>query len=99
MSQGTDAQIGADGRRILGSAEPLTPEQRKARLRELAGWGVDLSLSSVQIGKTPAECLEEWQAFYEFAEAARRAVSEGRVYPHRPRRVGTETHEVSEVTP
>ncbi len=98
MSQDMDAQVGADGRRILGSAEPLTPEQRKVRLRELAEWGVDLSLSSVQIGKTPAERLEEWQEFYQLAEMGKRAMAEGRIYPHRPHETELEGQEVSEIT-
>jgi hypothetical protein len=69
--------------RILGSAEPLTPAERTARLRELAAWGVDLSLSSDQLGRSPTERLEEWLAFRAFVEAGQRAVTEGRVAPHR----------------
>jgi len=72
---------------------PLTPEQRRVRLRELADWGVDLSLSSVQIGKTPAECLKEWQEFYQLAEMGKRAIVEGRVYPHQTHQVGTVAHD------
>jgi len=72
--------------RILGSAEPLTPEQRAVRLRELAVWGVDLSLSSVQMGKSPDECLDEWLAMRAFAAAAADARAAGRVYPYQPRR-------------
>jgi hypothetical protein len=70
---------------ILGSAEPLTAEQRAERLRQLATWGVDLSLSSAQLGKSPSALLQEWLAFRSFVDAAQREVREGRVRPHRPR--------------
>lgn len=70
---------------ILGSAEPLTAAQRAERLRQLAAWGVDLSLSSAQLGKSPSVCLQEWLAFRAFVEAAQHAVGAGRVRPHRPR--------------
>jgi len=80
MSQGTDAQVGADGRRILGSAEPLTSEQREVRLRELAEWGVDLSLSSALLGKSPTERVEDWIAFHSFAEELQRAVVGARIH-------------------
>jgi len=78
--------LNVDEQRILGSAEPLTPEQRAIRLRELAAWGVDLSLSSVQMGKSPDECLDEWLAMRAFAEAAAQARATGRVYPYQPQR-------------
>ena len=35
--------------------EPLTPEQREARLRELEEWGVDLSLIRTALARTPTE--------------------------------------------
>lgn len=66
---------------IVGSAEPLTPEERRARLRELAAWGVDLSLVSAYLHRSPTECLEEWRAFRHFADEIERAVDAGRVYP------------------
>jgi hypothetical protein len=69
----------------LGSAEPLTADQRAERLRQLAAWGVDLSLSSAQLGKSPSTCLQEWLAFRSFVEAAQHAVGAGHVRPHRPR--------------
>lgn len=69
---------------ILGSAEPLTPVQREARLRELAEWGVDLSLSYAQLHKSPDERLDEWLAMYAFAQEATRARAAGRIFPRRP---------------
>ncbi len=77
-----DAQAGTNGRRILGSAEPLTPEQRRVRLRELADWGVDLSLSSALLGKSPTERVEDWIAFHSFTEELQRAVAGARTRRH-----------------
>jgi len=45
--------------RIVGSAEPLTPEQRAARLQELKAWGIDLSLVQSNLRMTPTERLLE----------------------------------------
>lgn len=39
----------------LGAVEPLTSEQREARLRELEEWGVDLSLIRTALARTPTE--------------------------------------------
>lgn len=38
-----------------GGPEPLTSEQREARLRELEDWGVDLSLIRTALARTPTE--------------------------------------------
>ncbi|MGI8553532.1 MAG: hypothetical protein ACR2PL_22515 [Dehalococcoidia bacterium] len=46
---------GDSARAIVGSAEPLTPEERAVRLRELADWGVDLSLVWASLQRTPTE--------------------------------------------
>jgi hypothetical protein len=44
---------------IVGSAEPLTPEQTRARLRELKEWGVDLSLVRESLQQTPQQRLDQ----------------------------------------
>jgi hypothetical protein len=43
---------------IVGSAEPLSPEETRQRLQELAAWGVDLSLVEVSLHRTPTERAE-----------------------------------------
>jgi hypothetical protein len=73
--------MAVDEASIVGSAEPLTPEQRAVRLRELAAWGVDLSLISAYLHRSPTECVEEWRAFRAFADEIERAVESGRVFP------------------
>lgn len=40
-----------------GGPEPLTSEQREARLRELEEWGVDLSLIRTALARTPTQRL------------------------------------------
>lgn len=47
-----------DAQHIVGSAEPLTPEQTRIRLKELEAWGVDLSLSQASLSRTPTERVE-----------------------------------------
>ncbi len=46
-----------DEQHIVGSAEPLTPEQRAVRLQELKAWGIDLSLVQSNLRMTPTERL------------------------------------------
>jgi len=65
------------------ASAPLTVADRRARLEDLAAWGVDLSLSWAQLGKSPAERLDEWVAMHAFAEAAARARAAGHVHPLR----------------
>jgi hypothetical protein len=77
---------------IVGSAEHLTGEARAARLRELAAWGVDLSLISTQMGKSPAQYLEEWLAFRAFIEAGQRALAEGHIVSAPGGETGRGTH-------
>lgn len=48
---------------ILGSAEPLSPEETEERLRALAAWGVDLSLIRVSLELTPTERLQRMVEF------------------------------------
>lgn len=58
---------------ILGSAEPLSPEQIAERLRQLATWGVDLSLIRASLERTPTERLAHMQELADFIELMRRA--------------------------
>jgi hypothetical protein len=66
---------------LRGSAEPLSPEEIDIRLRELADWGVDLSLVQASLERTPTERLTriiELLRFFEFmheAYTARRIAS------------------------
>ncbi len=68
-------------RRILGSAEPLTDAERAVRLRELADWGVDLSLIWAGLDKSPTQRLEEWVAFQAFAADLRHAMEASQADP------------------
>ena len=65
--------MSVDGQQIMGSAEPLTPEQTKARLRELKEWGVDLSLVWANLELTPTQRIEAARSLLAFAEEMRRA--------------------------
>ena len=49
--------MSGEDRHILGSAEPLSPEQTEVRLRELEAWGVDLSLVWASLQQSPAQRL------------------------------------------
>lgn len=49
--------MSVDESHIVGSAEPLTPEQTKARLRALEEWGVDPSLVWASLQQTPEQRL------------------------------------------
>ncbi len=48
-------EINDDAQHIVGSAEPLTPEETLKRLQELKAWGVDLTLVSASLSRTPTE--------------------------------------------
>ncbi len=63
---------------IVGTAEPLTPEQTRRRLRELKAWGVDLSLVRRNLQLTPTQCMEEALQLQEFAEEIRRGMQRAR---------------------
>jgi len=43
---------------VPGTAEPLSPEATAERLRELAAWGVDLSLIQASLERTSTERIE-----------------------------------------
>ncbi len=68
---------------IVGTAEPLTPEQTRRRLRELQAWGVDLSLIRRNLQLTPTQCMEEALRLQEFAEEIRRGMQRARVAGNR----------------
>ena len=53
--------------------EPLTPEQREARLHELEEWGVDLSLIRTALARTPTERLQLLEDRLELIEEMQRA--------------------------
>lgn len=60
-----------DRAEIVGSSEPLTPEQTRERLRQLAEWGVDLSLVQASLDRTPTERIERLEAALELIQALR----------------------------
>lgn len=59
--------------RIVGSAEPLDKEQTRVRLRELAAWGVDLSLVQASLEKTPTERVQRMIQLLDLTRALRSA--------------------------
>jgi hypothetical protein len=48
----------AENDHIVGSAEPLSPEETRKRLQEWAEWGVDLSLIENSLNHTPTERIQ-----------------------------------------
>lgn len=68
----------ADVNHIVGSAEPLTPEETEVRLRELEEWGVDLSLVWASLQKRPEERLEHMLGVLRFSQQFQRAWREQR---------------------
>ena len=61
-----------DAQRIVGSAEPLTPEETRVRLKELEAWGVDLSLVWSSLQLTPTERTERMIGLLELTEELQR---------------------------
>jgi hypothetical protein len=61
------------GQPIVGSAEPLTPEETRDRLRELEAWGVDLSLVRASLERTPTKRVTRMIGSLELATKLRRA--------------------------
>ncbi len=57
---------------IVGSAEPLTPEQTRIRLNELEAWGVGLSLVWSSLQLTPTERIERMIEVLELTEELQR---------------------------
>ena len=65
---------------IVGSAEPLSPEQTEVRLRELEAWGVDLSLVWASLQQSPTERLDHMLGVLAFSQELQRAWQEKRFY-------------------
>jgi len=58
---------------VPGSAEPLSPEETVERLRQLAAWGVDLSLIQASLERTPTERIERLEAALELVRELNKA--------------------------
>lgn len=56
---------------LVGTAETLTPEETKTRLRELAAWGVDLSLVQANLERTPSERINHMLELLQLAQSLR----------------------------
>jgi hypothetical protein len=70
--------MSVEDRHIMGSAEPLSPEQTEARLRELEAWGVDLSLVWASLQQSPTERLNHMLGMLAFTQEMQRAWKEQR---------------------
>jgi hypothetical protein len=70
--------MSGEDRHILGSAEPLSPEQTEVRLRELEAWGVDLSLVWASLQQSPTERLNYMLGMLAFTQEMQRAWKEQR---------------------
>lgn len=62
-----------EDRQIVGSAEPLSPEQTEVRLRELQEWGVDLSLVWASLQESPEQRLDHMLGMRGLTQEIRRA--------------------------
>lgn len=56
---------------VIGSAEPLSPDETERRLRELAVWGVDLTLVRASLARTPTERVNRMLDLLALSEALR----------------------------
>ena len=72
--------MSVEDRHIVGSAEPLSPEQTEVRLRELEAWGVDLSLVWASLQQSPTERLDHMLGVLAFSQELQRAWQEKRFY-------------------
>jgi hypothetical protein len=72
--------MSVEDRHIVGSAEPLSPEQTEVRLRELEAWGVDLSLVWASLQQSPTERLNHMLGVLAFSQELQRAWQEKRFY-------------------
>jgi hypothetical protein len=72
--------MSVEERHIVGSAEPLSPEQTEVRLRELEAWGVDLSLVWASLQQSPAQRLARMLGVLAFTQELQRAWQEKRFY-------------------
>jgi hypothetical protein len=64
---------------MIGSAEPLSPEETATRLRELEAWGVDLSLVEASLSRTPTERITRMLDLLQFGNALHEAYEARRV--------------------
>ncbi len=58
---------------MVGSAEPLGPEETRQRLRELEAWSVDLSLIEASLRRTPTERIQRMVGLLRVVEEMNRA--------------------------
>ncbi len=65
-----------DTQHIVGSAEPLTPEETRIRLKELKAWGVDLTLVSASLSRTPTERANRMIGLLKLTKEMRRSYLE-----------------------
>ena len=72
--------MSVEDRHIVGSAEPLSPEQTEVRLRELEAWGVDLSLVWASLQQSPTERLDRMLGVLAFTQELQCAWQEKRFY-------------------
>jgi hypothetical protein len=72
--------MSVEDRHIMGSAEPLSPEQTEVRLRELEAWGVDLSLVWASLQQSPTQRLNHMLGVLAFSQELQRAWQEKRFY-------------------
>jgi hypothetical protein len=72
--------MSVEDRHIVGSAEPLSPEQTEVRLRELEAWGVDLSLVWASLQQSPPQRLDRMLGVLAFSQELQRAWQEKRFY-------------------
>jgi hypothetical protein len=70
--------MSVEDQHIVGSAEPLSPQETEARLRELEAWGVDLSLVWASLQQSPTERLEHMLGMLAFTQEMQRAWKEQR---------------------
>ncbi len=63
---------------IVGSAEPLSPEETRERLQALAAWGVDLSLVEASLSRTPTERVQRMVGLLKVVEELKRGYAAAR---------------------
>ena len=71
-----------DAQHIVGSAEPLTPEETHVRLKELEAWGVDLTLIRAGLQLTPTERIERMIGLLELTEELQRGYASKLSFGH-----------------
>lgn len=74
---------------IVGSAEPLRPEEARQRLETLRAWGVDLSLVEASLRRTPTERIAHLLAMLRLVGALRDGYQKAIAERERPAQAGT----------